>query len=224
MIDTLASPFMGRSKFNSFQWIKEKIWQHINNGKNKLLSQPGREILIKAVLQGLSMYTMSVYRFPQALCRDIGVLYPHFWWGWSDHEWKIHWFSWKSMRVSKMEAGMGFRNLKAFNLALLAKMLWYILSKPHSLAATILKDKYLKGYNIMEVRVKPISYWMWKSIIGARMVIERGDQWTVWNGATIKIWKDQQLPILSTFEVQTPMTLLDEDAMVTELFLDEQTC
>lgn len=32
---------VGRSKYNSLRWIKEKVWQHITNSKNKPLSQVG---------------------------------------------------------------------------------------------------------------------------------------------------------------------------------------
>ena len=39
--------------------------------------------------------------------------------------------------MSKAHGGMGFRNLQAFNLAMLAKQAWRILANPTSLVARI---------------------------------------------------------------------------------------
>ena len=45
----------------------------------------------------------------------------NFWWGQKEKERKIAWVSWEKLCATKTEGGMGFRDLKAFNLALLAK-------------------------------------------------------------------------------------------------------
>lgn len=57
------SILIGRSKYNMFHWIKERVWSKIINWKHKFISQAGREILIKAVLQALPIYPMSVFLF-----------------------------------------------------------------------------------------------------------------------------------------------------------------
>ena len=41
---------VGRTKKKSFSIIKEKIWKKLKGWKEKLLSQVGREILVKAVV------------------------------------------------------------------------------------------------------------------------------------------------------------------------------
>lgn len=33
---------VGQSKYNTFIWIKERVWQMVNNWKSKFLSQEGR--------------------------------------------------------------------------------------------------------------------------------------------------------------------------------------
>ncbi|XP_042972809.1 uncharacterized protein LOC122304616 [Carya illinoinensis] len=58
-------PVVGGSKYNAFRCIKEKVWKRINNWKNSFLSAAGKEVLIKAVLQAVPTYTMSVFQLPK---------------------------------------------------------------------------------------------------------------------------------------------------------------
>jgi len=49
--------------------------------KEKLLSQAGREVMIKAVVQSIPIYSMSVFKLPVGLCKDIEAMIQKFWWG-----------------------------------------------------------------------------------------------------------------------------------------------
>lgn len=48
----------------------------------------------------------------------------HFWWGNQKDVRKMTWLSWDKMCVPKSFGGIGFKQLKQFNLALLAKQGW----------------------------------------------------------------------------------------------------
>ena len=50
--------------------------------------------------------------------------------------------SWRKLCKSKLKGGMGFKNLQAFNLAMLAKQGWRLLENPNSLVARMYKAKY----------------------------------------------------------------------------------
>ena len=58
--------FVGRAKKQSFVYIKERIWKKLQGWKEKLLSQAGREILIKSVIQAIPTYSMSFSNSPKA--------------------------------------------------------------------------------------------------------------------------------------------------------------
>jgi hypothetical protein len=53
------------------------------------------------------------------------------------------------MCVPKNQGGMGFRDLHCFNLAMLAKQSWRLISNPNSLSALVLKAKYFPDGNIL---------------------------------------------------------------------------
>jgi hypothetical protein len=78
----LGLPSMvGKSRIASFSSIKGRIWERINGWKEKFLSHAGKEVLMKAVLQAIPTYTMSVFKLPKSLCQGINSLFSKFWWG-----------------------------------------------------------------------------------------------------------------------------------------------
>ena len=60
------------------------------------------------------------------------------------------WTSWGNLCRRKMEGGMGFKDLKAFNLALLAKQGWRLNQNPDLLTYRVFKAKYFAGCSFME--------------------------------------------------------------------------
>lgn len=49
-----------------------------NSWRGKLLSRDGKEVLIKAVVQAIPTYTMSLFLLPMQLCKDIERLMNRF--------------------------------------------------------------------------------------------------------------------------------------------------
>ncbi|KAL0347872.1 UNVERIFIED_CONTAM: hypothetical protein Scaly_1803200 [Sesamum calycinum] len=63
---------------------------------------------------------------------DMEKMMRDFWWH-SKGEKMVHWVAWRKMCRPLVEGGMGFRDLNAFNIALLAKQGWAVVSQPTSL-------------------------------------------------------------------------------------------
>lgn len=55
---------VGKSKQHIFSIIRERIWKRINGWGENTLSMPGREVLIKAVLQSIPTYIISCFLLP----------------------------------------------------------------------------------------------------------------------------------------------------------------
>jgi hypothetical protein len=64
------------------------VWNCLLNWKNKFLSQVGKEVLIKAIVQAIPTYCMSVFLLPRTLCKEIHGMMQRFWWGHKDNHQK----------------------------------------------------------------------------------------------------------------------------------------
>ena len=84
---------VGKNKKASLNYIKERVWAKLQGWKEKLLSQAGREVLLKAVVQAISTFTMSCFKLPVGLCKEIEMQIRKFWWGERGGQRKIHWKS-----------------------------------------------------------------------------------------------------------------------------------
>ena len=112
---------VGMSKRNTFAKLKQRVSNKLARWKKKLLSSAGKEILIKTVAQAIPSYTMSCFKLPNTLCDELTGMVRQFWWGQVRKEKKLAWMSWEKMCLPKEKRGMGFKDLKLFNMALLAK-------------------------------------------------------------------------------------------------------
>lgn len=75
------SSLVGRNKKNTFKEVKEKLAKKLAGWKEKLLFKARKEVLIKAVAQAIPTYTMSCFKIPDSLCKEMTSLIKNFWWG-----------------------------------------------------------------------------------------------------------------------------------------------
>ena len=72
-------PLIGKGKRKAFNGIKDQVGRHIAGWKGRLLSNAGREVLIKAVAQATPTYTMSFFKLPDSLCNELNSMMSNFW-------------------------------------------------------------------------------------------------------------------------------------------------
>ena len=111
------------------------------------------------------------------------------------------WVSWSRMCKSKLEGGMGFRDLYDFNLAMLAKQGWRMLENPASLMVRMYKVRYFPNGDILNASIGSNPSYAWRSIHKSIKIILQGTRCRVGNGKTIHIWDDRWLPTSTTYKV-----------------------
>lgn len=165
---------IGRFRVSAFNGIKGKIWEKLQGWKENFLSQAGNEVLLKAVVQAIPTYTMSVFLLPKTLCGDINAMMARFWLGHKQNDKQIAWLSCSRMGRAKTLGGMGYRDLEWFNLSLLAKQGWRLIQNPNGLVARILMEKYYPHENFMEAVLGRNPSYVWRSIWKSRQLLDLG--------------------------------------------------
>lgn len=59
-----------RNKKASLNYIKERVWNRLQGWKQKLLSQVGREVLLRVVVQAISTFAMGCFKLLVGLVHD----------------------------------------------------------------------------------------------------------------------------------------------------------
>ena len=101
---------------------------------------------------------------PAGFCNEINSMMGQFWWGQKQEEKKFHWLSWKQLCFSKKDGGLDFRNLRSFNLTLLAKHGWRLLHCQDSLFYKVFKSKYFSDGSFLDAPIPSHSSYAWRSI------------------------------------------------------------
>jgi len=119
----LGAPiFKGRPKCIYFQPIADKVKLKLAAWKASLLSIAGRVQLVKYVIQGMLIHTMSIYSWPTKFLRDMERWIKNFIWSGDINQRKLITVAWKKVCVDYEEGGLGTKSLICLNEASNLKM------------------------------------------------------------------------------------------------------
>ncbi|XP_057444610.1 uncharacterized protein LOC130736850 [Lotus japonicus] len=184
----------GKSKSRIFHFVKDRVWKNLKGWKEKFLSRAGREVLIKSVVQAIPSYVMSCFILPDDLCADIDRMVSKFFWGGDPSRQGLHWTKWETLCKSKTDGGLGFRDFKPFNLALVEKNWWRIYTKPESLLARIFKAVYFNNCDLRLAKKGFRPSYAWSSIMKISWIFESGGMWRIGDGTKVNLWTDKWFP------------------------------
>lgn len=182
------------SKKQVFAFVQDRLGKRINSWSAKLLSKGGKEVMIKSVAQALPTYVMSCFFLPQGIIKKLHSAISNFWWSNRQNSRGIHWIAWEKICIPFEKGGLGFRDLKLFNLALLAKQMWRLIHYPSSLLARVLKGRPYRNSSPLEVEKSNAPSYGWTSILAVKNLLKSGLRRTIGTGEKTYVWSDPWIP------------------------------
>ncbi|XP_026437406.1 uncharacterized protein LOC113335597 [Papaver somniferum] len=161
--------FVGRNKRIPFSNLQKKMESRLSKWVSVNVSEAGS------------------FKLPDATINYLNYSQQIFWRNKKTNKGKPA-ISWKKVSKSKEEGGLGFRDLKLFNRALLAKSAWRLCTDETSMCALSLKAKYFPDGKVFNIKDNPNSTWSWRSISFEIMFIKKHSCWSIGNDHKIKIW------------------------------------
>ncbi|GKU91159.1 hypothetical protein SLEP1_g5069 [Rubroshorea leprosula] len=128
-----------------WQPLLRSFRKKLSTWKGKHLSIGVRIMLINSVLSSLPVFLMSIYKIPSGIVNSIDKMRRNFLWGGEGEGRKINWVSWERVCKKKEWGGLGVKDMKRFNLALMGKWWGRLASKDEGLWRRVIEGKYSEG-------------------------------------------------------------------------------
>ena len=94
------------------------------------------------ISSSLPIYYLSFFRAPQLVINKLIKIQRSFLWGGGHDTKKIAWISWETVCLPKDKGGLGIKDIRTFNLALLGKWMWNLMHQQGALWVAVLEAKY----------------------------------------------------------------------------------
>jgi hypothetical protein len=84
---------VGLDRTDSLVYLLERIIERLKGWKQKLLSSGEKEVILKAIIQSILVFSMGVSKIPKQLLKEINDAMASLWWGDAYEQNKMHWFA-----------------------------------------------------------------------------------------------------------------------------------
>lgn len=164
-----------RNKASAMGYLRDRMETKIQGWDKKQLSKGGNEIMLKTVIQAIPNYAMSIFLFLKQLCSDMKKVMSRYCWRSSANKKKgIHWMSWDKMSKKKSMGGLGFRNMHDFNLDLLGKQSWRLITQPNSLVSRMYKVRYFPKDTFLTTKIGSNPSFICRSLLETQVLLRNG--------------------------------------------------
>lgn len=106
----------------TYRNIIDKMQKRLSSWRGRNLTLAGRLVLIKLVLSSIPTYAMNTMKLLAAVYDDIDKINRNFLWLGAENNTSSHLTNWDSMYKRKEEGGLGIKQARPMNLALLTKL------------------------------------------------------------------------------------------------------
>ncbi|CAL1413727.1 unnamed protein product [Linum trigynum] len=193
----------GNSKKETFNFLIQRMEKMGEAWNSLLLSHGGKEVLLKAVIQAIPSFIMYLFYLPVSVTKKMDSLLSNFFWSGSMKKSSLHWCKKEIFCAAKSEGGLGFRSFKDFNMALLAKQAWRLLTSPESLWSRLLKGLYFPISDFLQAKKGSRPSRIWASLWEAKKVINLGAVRVIGSGEDNWLDQDPWIPALQNFTIKS---------------------
>ncbi|GJX28615.1 putative RNA-directed DNA polymerase [Tanacetum coccineum] len=178
----------------------DNVKKRLINWKNKALSFAGRLQLIKSVVSSIQVYWASTFILPKAVNAEIEQLMRGFLWSHGELRRGHAKVKWKDVCSMKNQGGLGIKSLNIWNISLIAKHIWNVVSKKDSLwvkwvNAYRLIDRSSNVRNFWDIPVLNDSSWGWRKLLQCRDVLREHFVCRIGDGSQTSVWYDNWLSL-----------------------------
>lgn len=179
----------------SFDFLIDKFSSKLQIWKSKVLSQAGRLVVIKSVLQSLPVYYMATILLPVSVVKKLNALMRRFFWGAGDKTRYMAYISWDTITEPKDYGGLAVRDLGIFNEAMILKSLWKLATKTETLWVQLVIAKYIPRSELWHSKRNYNCSVFWRNLMGLREKMLSLIQWKIGDGNDCTVfgqpWFDQ---------------------------------
>lgn len=115
--------------------------KRLSSWKGRNLTFAGRLVLIKSVISSIPIYIMNTVKLSVAVCNDIDKIKRNFLWSGSDNKNSTHVVNWDDVCKRKEDEGLGIKQARPMNLALLSKLSWIVKEEHNNLWVRTVKAR-----------------------------------------------------------------------------------
>ncbi|GKF45350.1 hypothetical protein Tco_0131902 [Tanacetum coccineum] len=148
--------------------LVDQAKNHIGDWKNKSLSFAGRLQLCNSVLSSIQVYWASVLLIPKGIVYDIHQLIRGFLWCNGEYKCGKAKVALDVISLPKTKGGLGIRNLDTFNISLMTKHIWNIISNQKSLWVNWINIYQLRGRSFWDIPTRAEASWGWRKLLQLR--------------------------------------------------------
>ncbi|XP_078153121.1 uncharacterized protein LOC144548322 [Carex rostrata] len=203
----------------SYDFLIEKVSSKLQMWKGRLLSQAGRLVMIKSVVQSLPIYYMATGKIPAGVLKELTSLMRRFFWGAMDRERFLSYVAWDKLSEPLDAGGLAIRNLARVNEAMLMKSLWKLAAGSEALWVKIVHAKYMPRSDIWTNKRGSRCTVFWKGIMSLRPLLLPWLCWKLGNGHKCKAFAQPWAPGIMQF---APQNAQQRGITVRELKIQEE--
>lgn len=135
----------------------------------------------------MPLYIFFCFNVLEATCNKLNAIARSFWWEHEVGSRKLHLIKWDTICQPRNIEGLGLKNFKTINQALLAKQYWRLQQSPNSLLAKTYKAKYFPRTTLKDHKTKPHHSWIWRNMANPSLASLKEGHWVIRDGHQIPL-------------------------------------